>query len=408
MSTNIQQSGLQIVPGTKVYVGEITELRNETYGCEAQLSRSAFARLTKYRASNWREVLSTASSAEQALVRELLNNHLLVESCVADLLQYGFVENQVRPSYLVSASWADVLTSVETRCPVIVGLPLVAGGSIRCQQGPAVVYSCLDNSVLPSLRVSEADRNPVSVIDYGRSCRFDVTDVAARSLGVLRQAPGETADRLVSRYRYAMNRLVASGHIPVTIGGDHTVTFHAISEVCERLGPVHVVHVDAHHDMYSESHSQQDIVNHANVMAAIDRQLPLSGLTQLGLGTIEVHTNPTLKCTNRCVVSAAQLSTARPGDVLSHIDEAESVYLSIDVDVLAGSVGETSSPCVPGIEYVKIREVVQYLSTRHRVVGYDFVEFAPRPDREPWESFVGQVIAQMVCDVALAKHFSIT
>ncbi len=42
--------------------------------------------------------------------------------------------------------------------------------------------------------------------------------------------------------------IVSSGVIPLTLGGDHTITFPILRAIKERHGPVGLVHIDAHSD----------------------------------------------------------------------------------------------------------------------------------------------------------------
>ena len=43
-------------------------------------------------------------------------------------------------------------------------------------------------------------------------------------------------------------KIVSSGVIPLTLGGDHTITFPILRAIKERHGPVGLVHIDAHSD----------------------------------------------------------------------------------------------------------------------------------------------------------------
>ncbi|KAM3833671.1 guanidino acid hydrolase, mitochondrial isoform 2-T2 [Vipera latastei] len=50
------------------------------------------------------------------------------------------------------------------------------------------------------------------------------------------------------RIREAYQRIVAGGCIPLTLGGDHTITYPILQALAEKHGPVALVHVDAHTD----------------------------------------------------------------------------------------------------------------------------------------------------------------
>uniref|UniRef100_A0A4W2CNG5 Uncharacterized protein n=1 Tax=Bos indicus x Bos taurus TaxID=30522 RepID=A0A4W2CNG5_BOBOX len=44
-------------------------------------------------------------------------------------------------------------------------------------------------------------------------------------------------------------KIVAAGCVPLTLGGDHTITYPILQAIAEKHGPVGLVHVDAHMDM---------------------------------------------------------------------------------------------------------------------------------------------------------------
>ncbi|MGH0158406.1 UNVERIFIED_CONTAM: hypothetical protein FKN15_035411 [Acipenser sinensis] len=50
------------------------------------------------------------------------------------------------------------------------------------------------------------------------------------------------------RIREAYQKIVAGGCIPLTLGGDHTISYPILQAVSEKHGPVGLIHVDAHAD----------------------------------------------------------------------------------------------------------------------------------------------------------------
>ncbi|XP_023271761.1 agmatinase, mitochondrial-like, partial [Seriola lalandi dorsalis] len=50
------------------------------------------------------------------------------------------------------------------------------------------------------------------------------------------------------RIREAYRKILATGCIPLTMGGDHTIAYPILQAVAEKHGPVGLVHVDAHAD----------------------------------------------------------------------------------------------------------------------------------------------------------------
>ncbi|GCB82751.1 hypothetical protein scyTo_0024003, partial [Scyliorhinus torazame] len=48
--------------------------------------------------------------------------------------------------------------------------------------------------------------------------------------------------------RNSFKEIVSTGCIPLTLGGDHTITYPILQTMAEKYGPVGLVHIDAHSD----------------------------------------------------------------------------------------------------------------------------------------------------------------
>jgi agmatinase len=60
--------------------------------------------------------------------------------------------------------------------------------------------------------------------------------------------PPFDAEAMRSAVESAVSRVLASGATPFLVGGDHSIALPALRAVASRLGPIAVVHVDAHLD----------------------------------------------------------------------------------------------------------------------------------------------------------------
>jgi arginase family enzyme len=69
---------------------------------------------------------------------------------------------------------------------------------------------------------------------------------------------------------HEVGRVLSSSRVPIVIGGDHSITYHALLPICSKLGRINLVHFDAHHDNYPGS-----ALNHYTVMSVIKRRLPI-------------------------------------------------------------------------------------------------------------------------------------
>jgi len=55
-----------------------------------------------------------------------------------------------------------------------------------------------------------------------------------------------------ARVRTAVGAILEAGAIPICVGGDHSLSLPILRAIVERQGPVGLVHVDSHQDMWDE------------------------------------------------------------------------------------------------------------------------------------------------------------
>src|SRR5262245_13709728 len=83
------------------------------------------------------------------------------------------------------------------------------------------------------------------------------------------------------RITRAIAESCATGAVPISLGGDHAVTFPILCAVAAVYGPVHVLHFDAHPDLYDELGG--DRRSHASPFARIMEEGLAKRLVQVGI-----------------------------------------------------------------------------------------------------------------------------
>lgn len=180
----------------------------------------------------------------------------------------------------------------------------------------------------------------------------------------------------------ATRAILARGALPVVIGGDHAVTFPVVRAFDEAgLGPLYVVHFDAHLDympfVHGLSMTNQHAFRHIRAMPNV------ATITQVGIRSIrgsETMLADSLRDGNR-VVTMEELRDVTIAGLAESIPEDARVYVSIDIDVL-------DLPLVPGcvsaepggLRYEELRATLFALAERADVIGFDLVEVNPMLD----------------------------
>jgi arginase len=151
------------------------------------------------------------------------------------------------------------------------------------------------------------------------------------------QAPQPDWRSIYSQAKPLLEQVVEDNRVPLTLGGDHSVSYpliRAMSEIHQR--PLVVVHFDAHPDLYPNFEGNES--SHASPFA---RVLEISGLCQqlisIGIRTANPVQREQMKKFGVKVVEARRFPP-QGADLRSFLNPLISpqtkVYLSIDLDVL--------------------------------------------------------------------------
>ena len=184
----------------------------------------------------------------------------------------------------------------------------------------------------------------------------------------------------------AIAEFLQEGQRPVTLGGDHSITYPVVRAFGRSFSDLTIVHFDAHPDLYDEFEGSRH--SHACPFARIMEEGCAKRLIQLGIRTMNRHQQQQAQ---RFGVEVVQM---RDLPAFDRLKLAGPVYLSFDVDVL-------DPACAPGISHrepggMSVREAIAHIHaiTGH-IVGADLVEYNPAQD-------VAQLTA-MVCGKILKE-----
>ena len=212
-------------------------------------------------------------------------------------------------------------------------------------------------------------------------------DVLAR----LRDA-GDTAHGDATEMRAAVESAVgavlAAGERPLVIGGDHSVTYPVLKAMRAAHGPVEVLHLDAHPDLYPEFGG--DRFSHACPFARALEDGLVTRLVQVGLRS---DSPPQRAMADRFGVEQTRM--AEWGRPIGLFFEGP-VYVSFDLDVLDPAFAPGVSHPEPG--GLTVREALSVLQRVHgHVIGADLVEFNPSADHHGQTAIV---MAKLVRELA--------
>ena len=185
-------------------------------------------------------------------------------------------------------------------------------------------------------------------------------------------------EKVMQDLRDLTNNICAKGHIPVTLGGEHSVSYGAVMGVMdalhqkgEKLG---IIQIDAHADFRVAY--QGHLHSHASVM----HLLAEAGLPIVSLGVRALSTEEELARTKHGVIThdGPMLVRNNISQIEVPDDFPENIYITFDVDGLDPSViTATGTPVPGGLGFYQSLDLVESTLRGRRCVGIDITELAP-------------------------------
>ena len=261
-------------------------------------------------------------------------------------------------------------TSAKGLDACFVGIPMDIGASNRAgtRHGPRQIRaeSCLIRPYNMATRAAPFDSLQVA----------DIGDVAINTFNLPKCMDIITA---------AFDAILAENCIPLTLGGDHTLTYPILRAMAKKHGPVGLIHIDAHADindhMFGEPIAHGTPFRRAVEAGVLDAprcvQIGLRGSgyaaddfdwpRQQGFRVVQAE-----ECWHRSLTPLMAEVRAQIGD--------GPVYLSYDIDSLDPAFAPgTGTPEIGGLTTVQALEIIRGCQGLN-LVGCDLVEVSPPYD----------------------------
>ena len=211
----------------------------------------------------------------------------------------------------------------------------------------------------------------------GESTFFDAGDIEP--------VPGSEMSTLIENSIYT---LIADGLAPISLGGDHSVTYPIVRAFARKFNNLSVLHFDAHPDIYDSY--QGNRYSHASPFARIMEHRLIKRLVQVGIRTATADQREQLRKFGVQSIEMRDLTTNL------QLEFDSPVYISFDVDALDPAFAPGVSHREPGgLSTRQAIDLIQRL--KGKVIGADIVEFNPRMD--PLH-ITGTVCAKILKEIA--------
>ncbi len=188
---------------------------------------------------------------------------------------------------------------------------------------------------------------------------------------------------------FAMRKILASGALPVVLGGDHSVHIPCIRAFDDQ-DPVHIIHIDAHLDFVDERHGVR--YGHGNPLRRASEMKHVTGFSQLGIRNVSSSNKSDYEAARAAgsdILSVRQVRKLGTEGTLARIPDGVRYYCTIDIDGFDPSIAPgTGTPSHGGFLYYEVLEILEGLTRKGKVVGIDLVEVAPDYDHAGITAFL--------------------
>ena len=196
-----------------------------------------------------------------------------------------------------------------------------------------------------------------------------------------------------SEVTQVIDKIVSKSKIPLSIGGDHSISAEIIKSVSKKHGQISLVYFDAHPDFVGSVQGYYGSVFH-DVLPFID----IKSSIQIGVRTPEQEEINNIKKYDLTVITPFDIAkngiTKVEETILNKI--GTSVYVSFDMDAIDPAYAPGVSVPVP-LGLRNTEAIILLKSLMKKVVGLDIMEVCPNYDiKDRTSHLASRMIAEAI------------
>ena len=199
--------------------------------------------------------------------------------------------------------------------------------------------------------------------------------------------------------------ILGRGAVPIMIGGDDSVPIPFIAGF-EKHGPITIVQVDAHIDWRNERIGEQWGLS--STMRRASEMKHVKKIIQVGMRSVGSARGKEVQAARDWgveIVTARMLHEKGVDAVLKLVPKGSRVLFTIDCDALDVSImPAVLAPTPGGLTYTEVCDLLQGITSKAKLVGFDMIEFVPERDPAGTAAYVaGRIVRYAVAMLARAR-----
>jgi len=190
----------------------------------------------------------------------------------------------------------------------------------------------------------------------------------------------------------AVREVLRRKQIPLTLGGEHSLSAALIAAVYEQYPDLTVVHIDAHGDLRYEYEGSP--LSHASIeRRVVDMGIPL---LEIGIRSFSSEEAEFMKTKpNVAIVWAYRL--ARGNAVIPWERLSQHTYVTIDLDAIDPSeMPAVGTPEPGGLSWYQVLDLFREICRYSTIVGMDVVELCPMTGQTHADVLAAKLVYKMI------------
>ncbi|RJR22739.1 MAG: agmatinase [Nitrospiraceae bacterium] len=224
--------------------------------------------------------------------------------------------------------------------------------------------------------IKGSDKGPRAIISASRNMElYDIetdSEVYTKGIYTADAIKAASSRKMISDVRKKTGQFLGAGKFVVLLGGEHMVSLGSIEAHASSFKNMSILHLDAHSDMRDSY--EGDKFSHACIMARARETT--RNIVSVGIRSSDTSELDAMDKSRVFYASAIN----RSKDWIKKATEklSDNVYISIDLDVFDSSImPSTGTPEPGGLGWYQVIDLLEYVTKRKNIVGFDVVELCP-------------------------------
>ena len=190
-----------------------------------------------------------------------------------------------------------------------------------------------------------------------------------------------------------INKIISGSKIPISLGGDHSISLEIIKSISKKLGPISLVYFDAHPDFIGSTQNYYGSVFYDSLP-----HIDIKSSLQIGIRTPEQEEIENMEKYGITVITP--LDIVKNGILKTEktmLDKiGKKVYVSFDMDAIDPAYAPGVSVPVPmGLRNTEAIYLLKSLAKK--IIGMDIMEVCPSYDiRDRTSHLASRMIAEII------------